>query len=112
LPHPRPSCLLRLATLFSVTAAFCLNGILVYLMNGRGGFIFDDASAEAVVRNAHWFAQPYWWILLLAGMTLNMGYLLAVRGRWKTQHVFVGSLVNIAALFFVQTIVSYSIRHG
>ena len=114
LPPDRPAaaCSVRLLALLSTAAAFCLNWLVAWLMDNRGGFIFDDASAAAIVRNRLWFDRPDRWIVFVACVILNLGYLISLRGRWSARLVLLWSVLNIVALLIFQTLVSAYIHHG
>ncbi|HYF62219.1 MAG TPA: hypothetical protein VD886_05350 [Herpetosiphonaceae bacterium] len=106
------TCLVQLLALIGAATAFLLNGVAAYLLCARSGFLFDASTLAAFARNRLWFDRPDRWIVLMACVVLNLGYLLALRGRWPAWVVLLWSLLNIVALTIFQTLVSAYIHHG
>jgi hypothetical protein len=114
LPPNRPaeSCFVRLLALLSMAAAFCLNGLVSWLMGVGWGFIFDSGTFAAIARNRAWFDRPDRWIVFAACVILNLGYLIALSGRWRARTVLLWSVLNVVALIIFDSLVSHYIHHG
>jgi hypothetical protein len=110
--RPAQSCFVRLLALSGAATAFCLNGLVAWLMGDGWGFIFDSATPAASVRNQLWFDRPDRWIVVAACVILNLGYLIALGGRWPARAVLLWSVLNIVALIIFQSLVSAYIHHG